>query len=86
MERKMSRVVIGALLATFAAFSAHAMSTEIDTDGDGKASLAELQAVIPKFTEDLFLEIDTDADGFVNDEEMMIAVETEMQPDIESDV
>ena len=81
----MSRVAFGALLATFVAFSAHAMSTEIDTDGDGKASLAELQVVYPELTEELFLEIDTDADGFVNDEEMMIAVETEMLPDIETD-
>lgn len=81
----MSRVAIGALLATFVAFSAQAMSPEIDTDGDGKASLAELQFVYPEITVDLFLEIDTDADGFVNDEEMMIAVETEMLPDIETD-
>lgn len=82
----MSRVAIGALLATFVAFSAHAMSLEIDTDGDGKASLVELQTVFPELTEDLFLEIDTNADGFVDDEEMMIAVETEMIPDIETDV
>ncbi|MEH6648157.1 hypothetical protein [Sulfitobacter sp.] len=82
----MSRVAFGALLATFVAFSAYAMSTEIDTDGDGKASLAELQIVFPELTENLFLEIDTDADGFVDDEEMMIAVETEMLPDIETDV
>lgn len=81
----MSRVAIGALLATFVALSAHAMSTEIDTDGDGKASLAELQTVFPELTEELFQEIDTDADGFLNDEEMMIAVETEMLPDIETD-
>ncbi|AHD02225.1 hypothetical protein [Leisingera methylohalidivorans] len=81
----MSRVTIGALLATFVAFSAHAMSAEIDTDGDGKATLVELQAAFPEITEDLFLEIDTNADGFVNDEEMMIAVETEMIPDIETD-
>lgn len=81
----MSRVAIGALLATFVAFSAQAMSPEIDTDGDGKASLVELQTVFPELTEDLFLEIDTNADGLVDEEEMMIAVETEMIPDIEMD-
>lgn len=80
----MSRVAYGALLATFVAFSAHALSAVIDTDGDGKASFVELQAVFPEFTEELFL--DTNADGFVDDEEMMIAVETEMIPDIETDV
>ncbi|AXI57007.1 hypothetical protein C1J05_14005 [Sulfitobacter sp. JL08] len=81
----MSRVAIGALLATFVAFSAHAMNPEIDTDGDGKASLVELQTVFPELAEDLFLEIDTNADGLVDDEEMMIAVETEMIPGIEMD-
>ncbi len=82
----MSRVAIGALLATFAAFSAHAMSAEIDADGDGKASLAELQKVFPELTGDLFLEIDANADGFVDDEEMMIAVETGIIPGIDTDV
>ncbi|WP_076451279.1 EF-hand domain-containing protein [Roseivivax lentus] len=81
----MSRVAFGALLATLVAVSAHAMSPEIDTDGDGKASLAELQAIFPELTEDLFREIDSDADGLVNDEEMMIAVGTEMLPAINSD-
>ena len=81
----MSRVAIGALLATLVAFSAQAMSAQIDTDGDGKASLVELQRVFPEFTEDLFLDIDTNADGLVDDEEMMIAIETEMIPDIETD-
>ncbi len=81
----MSRVAVGALLATFVAFSANAMSAEIDTDGDGKASLAELQVVYPELTEELFQDIDTDADGFVNGEEMAIAVETEMLLDIETD-
>lgn len=82
----MSRVAYGALLATFVAFSAHALSAVIGTDGDGKASFVELQSVFPELTEELFLEIDTNADGFVDDEEMMIAVETEMIPDIETDV
>lgn len=81
----MSRVAFGALLATLVAFSAQAMSAQIDTDGDGKASLVELQRVFPEFTEDLFLDIDTNADGLVDDEEMMIAIETEMIPDIETD-
>lgn len=81
----MSRVAIGALLATFVAFSAHAMSPKIDADGDGKASLAELQVVYPDLTNDLFQEIDTDADGYVNDEEMAIAMAAEKLPDIETD-
>lgn len=66
----MSRVAFGALLAALTAVSANAMSAGIDTDGDGKASLEELQAVYPGVTSELFAEIDADADGFVDDEEM----------------
>lgn len=71
----MRRVTLVAFLATFAAISALAMTAEIDTDGDGRASLAELQIAYPEVTDALFQEIDTDGDGFVNDEEMLIAIE-----------
>jgi len=82
----MSRVAIGALLATFVAFSAHAMSAEIDADGDGKASFAELQSFYSEINQDRFQEIDTNADGFVDEEEMMIAVETDILPETETDL
>jgi hypothetical protein len=39
----MKYVTVVAALATCVAFSASAMTTDIDTDGDGMASLAELQ-------------------------------------------
>ena len=51
------------------------MTTEIDTDGDGMASLTELQVHYPELSEELFQEMDTDSDGFINDEEMATAVE-----------
>ena len=56
----MSRVTLAALLATSIATTATAMSAEIDTDGDGMASLEELQAMYPEVTEDLFIEMDAD--------------------------
>jgi Ca2+-binding EF-hand superfamily protein len=71
----MKNVTLLAALATSFAFSASAMTADIDTDGDGMASFAELQAFYPEVTEMLFQEIDTDSDGLVNDEEMAIAVE-----------
>jgi Ca2+-binding EF-hand superfamily protein len=58
---------------------------DIDTDGDGFASMAELQAIYPDLTEEQFLEIDTDGDGLVNDEEILIAVEAELIADPEGD-
>ena len=38
----MKNVILVAALEASAAFSANAMTTEIDTDGDGMASLSEL--------------------------------------------
>ena len=74
-----------AALATSVAFSASAMTAKIDTDGDGMASLAELQVSYPDLTEVLFQEIDTDSDGLINDEEMAIAVELGNLSDPETD-
>ncbi|CUJ84750.1 EF hand [Ruegeria denitrificans] len=77
----MSRVSIGALLAMLMVTSAFAMPAEIDTDGDGMASFAEIQAFYPEVTEELFGEIDLDDDGYVNDEEFLEAVGEELIPD-----
>lgn len=76
----MSRVTLAALLATFIATTATAMSAEIDTDGDGMASLAELQAMYPEVTEDFFIEMDADEDGLINDEELLVAIGAEFLP------
>lgn len=81
----MKNVILVAALATSVAFSASAMTAEIDTDGDGMASLAELQVVYPEITEILFQEIDTDGDNLVNDEEMAIAIELGNLANPESD-
>ncbi|WP_317054866.1 EF-hand domain-containing protein [Roseovarius rhodophyticola] len=82
----MSRVSTGALLAMLTATSAFALSAEIDTDGDGMASLTEIQAFYPEVTEELFGEMDTDGDGYVNDEEFLVAVGAELIPDPEADL
>ena len=47
----MKNVTLAFALATSLAFSASAMTTEIDTDGDGMASLAELQVFYPELTD-----------------------------------
>ncbi len=81
----MSRVIITACLVSLVATSVVAMTADVDTDGDGFASMAELQAIYPDLTEEQFLEIDTDGDGLINDEEMLIAVDAELIADPESD-
>lgn len=82
----MSRVSIGVLFAMLMATSAFAMPTEIDTDSDGLASMAEIQAFYPEVTDELFVEIDTDEDGYVNDEELLAAVGAEIIPDPAADM
>ncbi|WP_316651275.1 EF-hand domain-containing protein [Ovoidimarina sediminis] len=73
--KNVKNVGLVAALMTSVAFFANAMSAEIDTDGDGMASFAELQVSYPELTEEMFGEIDTNGDGLVDDEEMAIAVE-----------
>lgn len=81
----MKHVTLVAALATSFALSANAMTAEIDTDGDGMASLTELQMSYPELTEEVFLEMDTDGDGLINDEEMAIAVKLGNLADPETD-
>lgn len=81
----MKHVTLVAALATSIALSANAMTAEIDTDGDGMASLTELQMSYPDLTEEVFVEMDTDGDGLINDEEMAIAVKLGNLADPETD-
>ncbi|CUJ84855.1 EF hand [Ruegeria denitrificans] len=81
----MSRVSIVALLSSVFALPAFAMPADLDMDGDGLASLAELQTKYPEASKDLFTEIDEDADGFINDDEFVAAVDAELLPGTTSD-
>ena len=61
------------------------MPAEIDTDGDGMASLSELQVANPELNQEAFTEMDMDGDGLINDEEMAIAVELDILADPDTD-
>ena len=56
----MKNIILVAALVASVVFSANAMPADIDTDGDGMASFAELQLAYPFLTESRCLEIDTD--------------------------
>ncbi len=71
----MENVILVAALAASVAYFANAVTTKFDRDGDGMASLSELLIAYPELKEELFREMDTDADGLINDEEMAIAVD-----------
>lgn len=81
----MNRLFYAVFLASVLATTAGAMTADVDTDGDGFASLAELQAIFPDLTDELYQEIDTDGDGLVNDEEMLVAIDAELIADPEGD-
>ena len=70
----MRRVSVGVLLSMLATTPVNALSTEIDTDGDGVASLVELQAHYSDVNKALFDQIDVDGDGYVNTEEFLSAL------------
>lgn len=72
----MRRVAAGALAAALFAAPAFAVVADIDADGDGLASFAEMVVAYPDLTEDAFADIDTSDDGFVDDEELSTALES----------
>lgn len=64
---------LGALaLATFLAGAGESGSS-IDTDGDGRYSLAELRAFYPALTEPVFRRIDMNGDGRISPGEFRAA-------------
>lgn len=52
------------------ALSAMGWAAVTDLDGDGLYSLIEAQATYPDLTEDLFLSLDQDGDGYLSVEEV----------------
>lgn len=71
----MRRVAVGAVLAALCAAPALADVSRIDTDGDGRASYAEMVTVYADLSEETFAEIDTNDDDFVDGAEFDAAVE-----------
>lgn len=81
----MKNVSLLAAFVIFSAASSGAMPADIDTNGDGKASLSELQVANPRLDQDVFNEMDTDGDGLINDEELAIGVELDILVDPDTD-
>jgi hypothetical protein len=67
-------VAFGLALAALTAGAAQAQ-TVTDTDGNGVYSIEELKAAYPAVDDGLFAEIDQNADGAVDADELQAAVE-----------
>lgn len=76
----MSRVSAVALFSSLFSIPAFAMPADLELDGDDLALLAELQTRYPLVSDDLFLEIGANADGFINDDELIAAIDADFLP------
>ncbi len=56
-------------------------ATEVDADGDGMLTIAEVQAVYPEMTVDQFNQVDANADGMLDDAEVQAARDAGMMPE-----
>lgn len=81
-SRGIRRPVIGAGLAAGALLAAVLMAegAPIDGDGDGIVTLAELQAVMPEIPEEVFVAMDADGSGGLDEIEVARAVEMGLLP------
>lgn len=62
-------------LGVLAAGAAFAQTEELDTDGDGMVSYAEILVVVPDMSEADFVTLDMNADGMLDADEIAAAQE-----------
>ena len=68
------------LIAATLAVPGLAMAAEIDANGDGLLTVAEVQAIYPDITAEQFAEMDTNADGSLEEAEVQAATEAGLMP------
>lgn len=75
---KMTAIAVTALCMP--AYAMGAGAAEVDANGDGVLSVAEVQAVYPDVTVEQFSAMDLNADGALDDGEVQAAQEAGMMP------
>ncbi|MEI4261179.1 EF-hand domain-containing protein [Roseovarius sp. D0-M9] len=76
----MTKYIAFALGMGALATSAFADMSSVDTNGDGMATMDEVQAVYPEMTAEEFSEIDANGDGAIDETEMSDAKEAGLLP------
>lgn len=73
----MRRAAVGTMIAALIAAPALALTVlDIDTDGDSLISFTEMAVMYPDLTEEVFGEVDTSDDTFVDETELAAALES----------
>lgn len=72
---KKLKLMLAVMIGMGAATAVAAETMVEDTDGDGVYSMAELLVAYPAMTDERFVEIDTNADGAVDTDELAAAQE-----------
>lgn len=71
---------LATLTAMVASATAVSAQTEMDTDGDGMYSFAELLVGFPTLTEETYTVMDANADGVIDPDELAAAQEGGLYP------
>lgn len=73
----MRRTAVGAMMVALFAAPAFALAvSDLDSDGDNLISFTEMTVKYPDLSEDIFGEIDTSGDFFVDEAEFAAALES----------
>lgn len=74
-------LIAGTLLVAGTVASIAMTLEQIDADGDGLLTFAEVQSLHPEVTENQFAKADTDADGLLTEAELLAAQDSGLLPD-----
>lgn len=80
---KLAAIAVSALCLP--AYAMGQSATEVDANGDGLLSVSEVQAVYPDITAETFSAMDLNADGALDDAEIVAAQEAGVMPAAPSD-
>ena len=85
MTRFSKRAAVAVSLLCLPAYAMGQAAAEVDANGDGLLSVSEVQAVYPDVTAETFSAMDLNADGALDDSEVVAAQEAGVMPAAPSD-